>query len=267
MKKFIFMLVVFLLTTFAAQAQFSRTDSWGTGVSSNDFSTPMFRWGSVAVGNWWNNQNMGYYLSTNTTQRHWVFNNHVYGFEMGNWDYLNLSQTTTPTDRTAQNPVQMSGYYGLSLHTANGFVGLGENGIMTIGLGNEYAGLPRPGYTKLRGLMMLPTNNPFKLYVAGGIKTEAITVSAIASWPDYVFKKGYDLLPLSKVEAHIQQKGFLPNTPSAETVEKEGLSLGETAKNQQEKIEEIFLHLIEIEKRVKALEAENTALKNALNNR
>jgi len=37
--------------------------------------------------------------------------------------------------------------------------------------------------------------------------------------------------------------------------------------NQQAKIEEIFLHLIEMDKRVKALEAENAQLKAALERR
>jgi hypothetical protein len=240
-------------------------NDWGSTIS--DPYSPMFRAGSIAVGNWWNSQNTGFYLSTTTNQQHWTFKNHFNGFEMGNWNHLNLSQTAAPTNPNSHNPVQVSGFYGLGFHTANGFMALGENGIMTLGLGNEHAGVPRPGLTKLREIMMLPTNNPFKLYVAGGIKTEAITVSLVNNWPDYVFKKGYDLLPLSKVEEHIQQKGFLPNTPSAEVVEKEGLSLAETAKNQQEKIEEIFLHLIEMEKRVKAVEAENAALKLALSHR
>ncbi|MEY4938029.1 MAG: hypothetical protein RIS64_4388, partial [Bacteroidota bacterium] len=58
-----------------------------------------------------------------------------------------------------------------------------------------------------------------------------------------------------------QTKGHLPNTPSAEVVERQGLELGATAKNHQEKIEEVFLHLIDLEKRLKSLEAENAALK------
>ena len=69
------------------------------------------------------------------------------------------------------------------------------------------------------------------------------------------------------VEQNIATTGHLHDMPSAETLQKEGLDLGNMATKQQVKIEEIFLHLIEMEKRVKALEAENAALKNALNNR
>jgi hypothetical protein len=94
--------------------------------------------------------------------------------------------------------------------------------------------------------------------------TEKIKVATVENWPDYVFTKGYNLLPLSQVETFIQAKGHLPNTPSAEVIENQGLELGATAKNHQEKIEELFLHLIEMEKRLKALEAENAQLKTEL---
>jgi hypothetical protein len=41
----------------------------------------------------------------------------------------------------------------------------------------------------------------------------------------------------------------------------QGLELGKITTIQQEKIEELFLHLIEMEKRLKKLEKENQALK------
>ena len=48
----------------------------------------------------------------------------------------------------------------------------------------------------------------------------------------------------------------MPNTPSA--VDLNGtVKLGEATVNQQEKIEEIYLHLIEMNKEMKALKAEN----------
>jgi hypothetical protein len=47
----------------------------------------------------------------------------------------------------------------------------------------------------------------------------------------------------------------------SEVVESQGLEWGATAKNHPEKIEELFLHLIETEKRIKTLEAENAQLK------
>ena len=59
------------------------------------------------------------------------------------------------------------------------------------------------------------------------------------TWPDYVFAKEYKLMPLQQVEQHIQEKGYLPNMPSAAEVEKDGIAVGNLIKLQQEKIEEL----------------------------
>jgi hypothetical protein len=99
----------------------------------------------------------------------------------------------------------------------------------------------------------------FKLYVEGGILTKEVRVRTL--WSDYVFYDDYELLPLEEVENHISEKGHLHNTPSGETVENSGLDVGGMMANQQEKIEEIYLHLIEMNKKVIALEEENKALK------
>jgi hypothetical protein len=48
---------------------------------------------------------------------------------------------------------------------------------------------------------------------------------------------------------------------SAKEIQADGLELGKITTIQQEKIEELFLHLIEMEKRMKKLEEENQALK------
>jgi hypothetical protein len=106
----------------------------------------------------------------------------------------------------------------------------------------------------------------YLLYVKNGIVTEKMKVSLVANWPDYVFKKDYTLTPLSMVEQHIKEKGYLHKSKSAAEVEKDGIEVAETAKAQQEKIEELFLHLIDMDKRLKTLEAENAQLKAELDN-
>ena len=73
------------------------------------------------------------------------------------------------------------------------------------------------------------------------------------------------LKSLEEVEQHIAEKGHLPNTPSAQEIEEGGLPLGEAAVNQQEKIEELFLYLIEMNKEIEQLKAENAALRAAMN--
>lgn len=81
------------------------------------------------------------------------------------------------------------------------------------------------------------------------------------TWPDYVFKDDYELMPLNKTEEYINSNGRLPGIPSAIEVIDEGINLGEIQVLQMEKMEEIYLHLIDLDKRVKNLEDENQELK------
>ena len=76
-------------------------------------------------------------------------------------------------------------------------------------------------------------------------------------WCDYVFDEDYDLWSLEKVNEFILKNKHLPNTPSAQQIEKDnGFELKAVALNHQEKIEEVFLHLIELENRKTELEKE-----------
>jgi hypothetical protein len=97
-------------------------------------------------------------------------------------------------------------------------------------------------------------NDEYLLFVKGGTLSEEVTVRT--GWADYVFDNNYHLLPLKQVESHILENGHLHNTPSAADLNGT-VKLGEATVNQQEKIEEIYLHLIEMNKEIKALKAEN----------
>ena len=106
-----------------------------------------------------------------------------------------------------------------------------------------------------------PTAN-YHLFVAGGILTEEVLVNV--GWADFVFEKDYKLRSLEETASYIEENGHLPDIPSAEEIERQGLPLASNAVNQQIKIEEIFLHLIELNNQIKALQAENEQLKNLL---
>jgi hypothetical protein len=102
----------------------------------------------------------------------------------------------------------------------------------------------------------------YRLFVNGGIAAKALIIQNGGSWCDYVFEKDYQLTPLEEVAKHIEEKGHLHKTPSAAEIEaNEGFEIGNITLNQQEKIEEIFLHLIEMNEQIEALKAENRALK------
>ena len=108
------------------------------------------------------------------------------------------------------------------------------------------------------------SNTSYKLYINGGAMAKEFV--ARVGWGDYVFEKDYNLLPLEKVEKHIEENGHLHNTPPAQEIEENGLPLGDMMVNQQVKIEEIFLHLIEMNKKLETLEKENQALIEELEN-
>ncbi|HZH96623.1 MAG TPA: hypothetical protein VEY06_12090, partial [Flavisolibacter sp.] len=100
----------------------------------------------------------------------------------------------------------------------------------------------------------------YKLFVETGIKTRKIKVDQ-SNWPDYVFDRTYRLRSLLEVEAYITKYSHLPEVPSAEEVEKDGIDLGEMTKQLLQKVEELTLYAIEanrknqeLEKRLRKLE-------------
>lgn len=124
------------------------------------------------------------------------------------------------------------------------------DGIVTIGTSNT------------PNMLGVVNTASFQLFVDGGILTEEVLVRT--GWADYVFETDYKRLTLEAVEKHIATHGHLPNTPSAQEITENGLSLGETTVNQQEKIEELFLYVIEMNKDIKALQKENQTLRTQL---
>ncbi|MDO8367542.1 MAG: hypothetical protein Q7T20_12145 [Saprospiraceae bacterium] len=113
-----------------------------------------------------------------------------------------------------------------------------------------------------------PFPSGYRLYVKGGILTERLKIANYNSsqWADYVFAPDYVLKPLSEVEAFVKANKHLPNVPSAQDIEKDGLDVADMLARQMEKIEELMLYTFELNKRVEKLEAENAALKQPATN-
>jgi hypothetical protein len=89
-----------------------------------------------------------------------------------------------------------------------------------------------------------------KLTVKGGILTEQVKICQTA-WCDYVFEPDYCLRPLPEVESYIRENGHLPGcTPGQVILKDEHISIDKEIRNHQEKIEEIFLHLINLQKQL-----------------
>ena len=101
----------------------------------------------------------------------------------------------------------------------------------------------------------------YKLSVAGKVICEELRVNLQTNWPDYVFTENYKLLPVDDLENFIQDKGHLPNIPSAAEMEESGLDVGETQRLMMEKIEELTLYIIQQQKQIEELKNEINNLK------
>ncbi|MGJ1448156.1 hypothetical protein ACR79S_15070 [Sphingobacterium spiritivorum] len=162
-------------------------------------------------------------------------------FQVHGADHSKLTVTTNAVRSGLWS--HSNGYYGA---VAGGIVGTDSNhpfSIITNGaskvtvLANGYTGI---GTTT-------PTE---RLAVNGNIRAKEIKVEA-ANWPDYVFKKDYELKPLAELQSYIEEHGHLPDMPKAAEAEKEGVSLGEMNKLLLKKVEELTLHLIEKDNEIK----------------
>jgi len=80
-------------------------------------------------------------------------------------------------------------------------------------------------------------------------------------FPDYVFDKDYTLMPLGEVEGYVKKYKHLPDVPSdLEYKERGTIDAKEIQLLLVRKVEELTLHLIELDKRTKELETENDYL-------
>jgi hypothetical protein len=100
------------------------------------------------------------------------------------------------------------------------------------------------------------TSPQHKLSVNGTIGAKEIVVTN-AGWADYVLKPGYPIRPLSEVEAHIKLHRHLPDLPSEEQVQKKGVNLAHMQVRLLAKIEELTLHVIELDKSNRLLQQQN----------
>ncbi len=165
----------------------------------------------------------------------WVRNNlNGYGLVIDNQGtgHISLFGTTpTPIMSFRSGKVDVTGDLGVS----NNLSVSGRVGIGAVTLSNY-------------------PNSTSKLFVEGGITTEEVHVLLQADWSDFVFSKNYKLRSLSDLEHYIEANKHLPDIPSAATVEKEGIELGKMNALLLQKVEEMTLYILQLEKRMGELE-------------
>lgn len=77
---------------------------------------------------------------------------------------------------------------------------------------------------------------------------------------DYVFDDNYDLKSLSEVESYVNEHKHLPGMPSAAEMDANGVSVSKMSNLLLEKVEELTLHMIKLEKENAALKAKVESL-------
>jgi hypothetical protein len=135
---------------------------------------------------------------------------------------------------------------------------------------NNWTGLmsmrDEDGYPKIAIGSVSSQPDGYSLFVQHGILTEKlkVAISGSGNWADYVFGDDYKLTPLHEVESFVQKNKHLPGMPSGQSlVDDGGIDVNQMFAKQMEKIEELTLYMIELEKQVKQLKSDNLLLMSA----
>jgi len=112
------------------------------------------------------------------------------------------------------------------------------------------------------GTTDIPTG--VRLAVRGKILAEEVEVQLSQNWPDYVFADDYELMPLPDLEQRICEDGRLPGMPPAEEVEGSGLAIGAMQVKLVEKVEELTLYVLQINRELQEVKGRNAQLEQEL---
>lgn len=99
------------------------------------------------------------------------------------------------------------------------------------------------------------------LAVDGKIMAEELEVQLSEDWPDFVFADDYTLPRLTELEAFVREHRHLPDVPSAKDVARDGIKVGAMQATLLQKVEELTLHVIELDKKLASAERENEVLR------
>ena len=122
------------------------------------------------------------------------------------------------------------------------------------------------------GTKVVPNFGSQNIITTGNLTVNGpVTVGGTPVHPDYVFQKyflgnsilkeNYDFQTLAQIEIFVKKYHHLPGIKSAKEVQKDGFwNLSESNLQNLEKIEELFLHTIEQEKKIDQLKNENQSI-------
>jgi hypothetical protein len=93
-----------------------------------------------------------------------------------------------------------------------------------------------------------PHFSDYRLTVDGKIVAKTVVATSL-NWADFVFDSNYKLTSLKETEEYIKQNHHLPSMPSEAEVKANGVDLGDMDAKLLEKIEVLYLHVIEVDKK------------------
>lgn len=108
-------------------------------------------------------------------------------------------------------------------------------------------------------------NNVFLVYGSGNVHANHIMARKIEvridalqakSWPDYVFESDYRLMTLNELEAFINENAHLPSIPKRDDLENSNIDLLNLNMLLLQKIEELTLYTISLQKQLDSLKNE-----------
>lgn len=202
---------------------------------------------------------------------------------------LNVGNTTTSSHLAVTNNAIVGGSVGIGgvtsptvpLHTLGGvrFValanGISNNQVLSTDVDGNLSLVNKGGYWQPHantativydGVVGVGMSNTasistsavstynYKLLVGGTLGARKVRVTLGTNWADYVFADDYKLQPLTEIEKFIKANKHLEGVPTAKEVKDNGVDIGDTQVILLKKIEELTLHLIELNKKIAKLE-------------
>jgi hypothetical protein len=134
-------------------------------------------------------------------------------------------------------------------------------GYNATGAGSNSVVLGNSSITKtlLQGNVLIgktsQTNTSYKLDVNGDVRANKVVVNTTGA--DFVFDSTYQLITLDSLNSYINVHHHLPDIPSARQMQQQGMSLGEAYTRLLQKMEEMTLRMIDMQKQINELKKEN----------
>lgn len=154
--------------------------------------------------------------------------------------------------------LSVSGYSGLKPFTFEASKFIFSNGKVGIGVTNPTVALDIVGDIRCQGNVDLISMNSQSINVEN-LAAKDITMD-MKNAADYVFDAKYELKSLSEIEKFVNEHHHLPGMPSAEEMDANGVSVSKMSNLLLEKIEELTLHMIQLEKENAQLKAKFESL-------